>query len=157
MIPKALSLSLCVALAACASPRLTAEAPSAERSDPQRPPPAHIVVDHILIGVKSARFPEGKRSAAEAGAFARDLLAKIRAGADWAAAKRANSEDPPPGGPYAMADRGTKPSGPNEFARDGMVPAFGDVGFALAVGEIGLAEYDATKSPFGFHLIRRDK
>ncbi len=39
--------------------------------------------------------------------------------------------------------------------RDKMVPAFGDVGFSLQPGAVGLAMYDATKSPFGYHVIRR--
>lgn len=39
--------------------------------------------------------------------------------------------------------------------RDEMAQAFGDVGFALKVGEIGLASYDKTTSPFGFHVIKR--
>ena len=39
--------------------------------------------------------------------------------------------------------------------RDQMVPAFGDVGFTLEVGGVGLAPYDETKSPFGFHVIKR--
>jgi parvulin-like peptidyl-prolyl isomerase len=36
-----------------------------------------------------------------------------------------------------------------------MVPAFGDVGFTLRVGEIGLAPHDPTTSPFGWHVIKR--
>jgi peptidyl-prolyl cis-trans isomerase B (cyclophilin B) len=39
--------------------------------------------------------------------------------------------------------------------REGMVPAFGDVGFGLEVGAIGSSEHDATRSPFGWHIIRR--
>ena len=39
--------------------------------------------------------------------------------------------------------------------RDKMVPAFGDVGFALEVGGVGLATHDETTSPFGYHVIRR--
>jgi hypothetical protein len=117
--------------------------------------PDRIVVDHILIGVKSPSFPDGKRNAADAKTLAYALLAKLQAGADWATAKREHSEDPPPGGPYAMANRGVRPAGRGEYPRDGMVPAFGDVGFALAVGAIGLADHDARTSPFGFHLIRR--
>jgi len=39
--------------------------------------------------------------------------------------------------------------------RDEMAPAFGDVGFALKVGEVGMAPYDKTKSPFGIHIIKR--
>jgi peptidyl-prolyl cis-trans isomerase B (cyclophilin B) len=45
--------------------------------------------------------------------------------------------------------------GARSFPRDEMVPAFGDVGFALAVGEFGLAPYDQTASPFGWHVIKR--
>jgi parvulin-like peptidyl-prolyl isomerase len=41
------------------------------------------------------------------------------------------------------------------FPRASLVPAFGDVGFALAPGEIGLAEHDEQRSPFGWHLIKR--
>jgi len=36
-----------------------------------------------------------------------------------------------------------------------MVAAFGDVGFALEVGEISMSQYDITASPFGWHIIRR--
>lgn len=39
--------------------------------------------------------------------------------------------------------------------RAAMVAAFGDVGFALAEGEVGLAEFDEEKSPFGWHVIKR--
>jgi parvulin-like peptidyl-prolyl isomerase len=41
------------------------------------------------------------------------------------------------------------------FARDGMVPAFGDVGFPLAVGEIGMADFNPQTSPYGWHIIKR--
>jgi len=39
--------------------------------------------------------------------------------------------------------------------RSDMVAAFGDVGFALEVGEINMSQYDITSSPFGWHIIRR--
>ncbi|MEZ6014972.1 MAG: peptidylprolyl isomerase [Planctomycetota bacterium] len=39
--------------------------------------------------------------------------------------------------------------------RTGLVPAFGDIGFALEVGAVGLAPYDAATSPFGWHVIKR--
>jgi len=41
------------------------------------------------------------------------------------------------------------------FPRNQMVPAFGDIGFKLQVGEIGIANYDKTTSPFGWHIIKR--
>jgi len=39
--------------------------------------------------------------------------------------------------------------------RAAMVAGFGDVGFALAEGEVGLASFDEEKSPFGWHIIKR--
>ena len=39
--------------------------------------------------------------------------------------------------------------------REKMVPAFGDIGFGLEPGEVGMATYDKTASPFGYHVIRR--
>lgn len=39
--------------------------------------------------------------------------------------------------------------------RSGMAPAFGDIGFNLKVGEIGMAQYDKQTSPFGIHVIKR--
>ena len=41
------------------------------------------------------------------------------------------------------------------LSREQMVPAFGDVGFGLKVGEIGLAPFDPKTSPFGIHVIKR--
>ena len=117
--------------------------------------PDRISVDHILIGVQSSAFPDGKRSAADARKTAYDLLAQLKAGGDWAALKRAHSEDPPPGGPYAMSNHGVRPAHRGEYPRSSMVPAFGDVGFTLAVGAVGMADHDARTSPFGFHLIKR--
>ena len=32
---------------------------------------------------------------------------------------------------------------------------FGDVGFELEVGEIGMADYDPEKSQYGWHIIKR--
>lgn len=39
--------------------------------------------------------------------------------------------------------------------RDRLVPAFGDVGFSLQVGEVGLAPHQEKSSPFGWHIIKR--
>ncbi|MDP6963213.1 MAG: peptidylprolyl isomerase, partial [Planctomycetota bacterium] len=41
------------------------------------------------------------------------------------------------------------------FPRDQMVPGFGNVGFKLKVGAIGISNYHATDSPFGWHIIKR--
>lgn len=137
--------------------------------DPTKPPPPllpapppekepdHVTVDHILIAVKNPKMPGISRSEDEARKIAYDLLVRARKGEEWAALKRAHSDDPPPGGPYSMANHGSRPraQAPREFARGQMVPAFGNVGFKLTVGAIGMAEYHAQESPFGFHIIQR--
>jgi hypothetical protein len=123
--------------------------------------PKHILVDHILIGVQSGAFPQGRRTAENAQMFARELFLELRDGGDWEAAKTTHSEDPPAtdqprGGPYGMANHGASPEG-KEFPRARMVGAFGDVGFQLEVGEMGLAEYDPQTSKYGYHIIKRVK
>jgi hypothetical protein len=120
--------------------------------------PDHIEVDHILIGIKMPKLPGVDRTPAEAEKLANELMSQLESGdGDWASLKRRYSADPPPGGPYKMCNHGVAPAEPNEIPRGKMVPAFGDVGFKLAVGEIGLAEYDARKSPYGYHIIKRTK
>ena len=125
--------------------------PSAKKDDGKEPD--YVTVDHILIGVKGPRLPQARDKDA-ARKLAYELLDKLKAGGDWTALKRQHSDDPPPGGPYAMANHGKQPQG-NMFPRAGMAPAFGDVGFALDVGEIRMADHHPQKSPFGYHIIKR--
>ena len=62
-------------------------------------------------------------------------------------------------GIYKMANFGVEPiltpPSKKEYARAKMVAAFGEVGFKLKVGEIGLAVYDPVTSKFGWHVIKR--
>ena len=41
------------------------------------------------------------------------------------------------------------------YPRATMVKSFGDIGFGLGVGEIGMAEHHEEDSPFGWHIIMR--
>ena len=45
----------------------------------------------------------------------------------------------------------------DEFQREQMVPAFGNVGFAISVGNIDIANFDPQTSPYGWHIIKRLK
>jgi parvulin-like peptidyl-prolyl isomerase len=38
-----------------------------------------------------------------------------------------------------------------------MVQAFGDVGFKLEVGAVGMATFDPKTSKYGWHIIKRLK
>jgi parvulin-like peptidyl-prolyl cis-trans isomerase-like protein len=117
--------------------------------------PDHIVVQHILIGAKgSVRGKNITRTMEEARILAYALAESARKGEDFDALVRANTDDAFPGR-YGMANRGVTPAGANEYGRDNMVPAFGNVGFKLAVGEIGVADYDPQTSPYGYHVIKR--
>ena len=117
--------------------------------------PDYITVQHCLIGFRGS--VPGKpinRSKEEARALATQLLADVKAGANFEEVIRKNTNDSPPG-IFKMANYGKMTTGKGMYDRDGMVPAFGNTGFPLQVGEFGLAEYDSRQSPFGWHIIKR--
>jgi hypothetical protein len=117
-------------------------------------PADHIRLQHILIAY-AGKVP-GKnvtRTQEEARALANQILERAKKGENFDELVRTNTDDRAPG-IYALSNTGVAP-GPGEFSRERMVPAFGDVGFSLAPGEIGMAEYDPAKSPYGWHIIKR--
>ena len=118
--------------------------------------PDHVQVQHILIGFQgSVPGTPIRRSKDEAKKLAYDLLAKAQAGENFDGLVKEHTDDSPPG-IYGMSNRGVA-TGPREYARDGMVGAFGDVGFTLGVGEYGVADHDPKTSPYGYHVIKRVK
>ena len=118
--------------------------------------PEVITVQHILIGFAGSVSGKGiTRSRGEAQQLAEGVLERAQGGESFDALVRENTDDSAPG-IYKMANRGVPPDPTQKlFARDAMVAAFGDVGFPLEVGEIGMAAYDPRKSPFGWHIIKR--
>jgi len=118
--------------------------------------PQHVQVQHILVGFTGS--VPGKRitrSQEEAKTLAYDILKQAQGGADFEGLVRKYTDDSPPG-IYAMSNRGVQPA-QGEYARDGMVPAFGNVGFVLKVGGYGVADYDPRASPYGYHVVKRLK
>lgn len=118
--------------------------------------PQHVQVQHILIGF--AGSVPGKaisRSKDEAKALAYEVLDRARKGENFDELVRKYTDDSPPG-IYGMSGTGVAPA-PGEYSRDGMVAAFGNVGFSISPGNIGIADYDAAASPFGWHIIKRLK
>lgn len=117
-------------------------------------PPDRVQVQHILIGFAgSVPGKQITRTQEEANKLAHELLARARKGEDFNALVREFTDDRPPG-IYGMVASGLTPN-PGEFPRDGMVPAFGNVGFNISPGNIDIAEYDQASSPFGWHIIKR--
>jgi hypothetical protein len=119
------------------------------------PEPEHILVAHVLIAFAGASRAQTTRTREAAEKLAYDLLARARKGEDINKLMKDFSDDPG-GGVYGMANHRVNPQG-EEYPRRDMVPAFGDVGFKLEVGAVGMSLYDEKKSPFGYHVIKRLK
>jgi len=158
---------LTMALAACGGdasstlpvPAAPTAAPAAEAPQPSGAND-HILIQHILIGFKDAVGFNGNPPAKAAGrtqdqakTLAYNLLNQAKSGADFDQLVAANTDDQAPG-IYALANTGVTPA-QGEYSRDSMVPAFGNVGFGLQVGQIGIADYDPATSPYGWHIIKR--
>ena len=130
--------------------------PALPAGEPAEAPkePEHLKVQHILIGFRG-KVP-GKditRTREEAETLAYELLKKAQEGADFDQLVMEYTDDRHPG-LYGMSNIEVKQA-PGEFPRAGMAKAFGDVSFALAVGEIGITDFDARTSPYGWHIIKR--
>ncbi len=118
--------------------------------------PQHVTVQHILIAFRGTiQGKEVQRTKDEAKKLAYEILERARKGEDFDALVQKYTDDSPPG-IYSMSGNGVTP-GPGEYPRGGMVPAFGNVGFAISPGNIGIADYDPQSSPFGWHIIKRLK
>lgn len=96
--------------------------------------PEQIRASHILLNT-------GGKDEAAVRKQAEDLLAKVKAGGDFAALATQYSEDP-----------GSKVKGGDLdfFGRGRMVPEFEEVAFKMEPGQVS----DLVKSQFGFHIIK---
>ena len=123
---------------------------------PTRPAmaPAHIEVQHILIGfVGSVPGKPITRTKEQAKKLAYEVLDQARRGANFDTLVAKYTDDRPPG-IYKMAATGVSHA-LGEYPRENMVPAFGDVGFSISPGNVDIADYDPAKSPYGWHIIKR--
>jgi peptidyl-prolyl cis-trans isomerase D len=99
--------------------------------------PEQVRVRHILLRVEPGADAEATQAAR---ARAEEVLAKVKAGEDFAALAKQYSQDStaPQGGDLGAVTRGQ------------MVKPFEDAAFALAAGETS----EIVQSPFGFHIIK---
>jgi peptidyl-prolyl cis-trans isomerase C len=97
-----------------------------------------VRASHILIA-----FPQGADAAAKltAKTKAEAVLKDVKAGKDFAALAKENSQDP-----------GSAPNGGDLgfFQQGQMVPAFDQVAFKLAPGEVS----ELVETNFGYHIIK---
>jgi len=118
--------------------------------------PAHVTVQHILIGFAGSVPGKGiTRTQAQAKELAYQILERARKGENFDELVKKYTDDSPPG-IYKMSATGVNHA-QDEFPREQMVPAFGNVGFNIIPGNIGIADYDPKASPFGWHIIKRLK
>ncbi|KAA0217841.1 hypothetical protein EDM80_02370 [bacterium] len=120
-----------------------------EHKDPR------IEVQHLLISFKGAGT-NATRSKEAAEKEAAALWERIVKGEDFDSLVKKYTDDSHPG-IYGMVLSGGGDQHKMVFPRKGMVPAFGDVGWRLKVGEVGTAGFDPNKSPYGWHIIKRLK
>jgi hypothetical protein len=122
-----------------------------------RAEPERVTVQHILIAFKGSLPNDTKvtRSKEDAEKLALQVFERAKAGEDFAAMVKTYTNDSYPG-IYKMTNIGVTPDrSKQEYSRTGMVKAFGDVGFSLEVGGVGLAVYDPATSKYGWHIIKR--
>ena len=157
MHPTTLAISLIALLLLAAAPNPPAPKPSmapTPAAAASAKEPEHITIQHVLIGFTGS--VPGKnitRTQDEAKKLAEEIFARAKKGEDFDGLVQKYTDDSPPG-ICTMANKGVAPAA-GEYARNRMVPAFGDAGFPLQVGEFGMASYDKEKSPFGWHIVKR--
>jgi parvulin-like peptidyl-prolyl isomerase len=134
-----------------ASAKSAQSAKSAKSAEPE-----YISVQHILIAfdgtLPGKNITRSRESAQE---LAGKVFEMAKSGKDFDDLVKEFTDDSYPG-VYKMANFGVPPDMSQQiYPRDRMVPAFGDVGFPLELGGIGMAAYDPEKSRYGWHIIKR--
>ncbi len=118
--------------------------------------PDRVAVQHILIAFQGS-IPEAKitRSREDARALALEIFERAKKGEDFDRLVKRYTDDEYPG-IYRMANFGLELlKEKKEYSRAGMVWSFGEVGFGLPVGGVGLAAYEPASSKYGWHIIKR--
>jgi parvulin-like peptidyl-prolyl isomerase len=105
-----------------------------------------VRLQHVLVAFVGAKQgSESKRTYAEARTLTEELLKRARDGEDFASLMTKYSSDDRGGGTYTLTQTDRY-----DYAQN-----FHQIAFRLAVGEIGVAAHHRSKSPFGWHVIKR--
>ena len=123
---------------------------------PPKVTPQHITVQHILIAFEGSTRKPVDRKKDEARKLAYEILEMARMGADFDTLVMTWTNDSYPG-TYNLANFKVPVKGKDEYPREDMVAAFGNVGFAISPGNIGIADFDPKTSKYGWHIIKRLK
>jgi len=101
--------------------------------------PEQVQASHILIK-PDLSIADANDAKAKALGKARDILKQVKAGGDFAALAKENSDCPSK----------TKGGDLGFFGRGNMVKPFEDAAFALQTGQVS----DVVETPFGYHIIK---
>lgn len=121
---------------------------------------ARVKLQHILIP-RYMSDPKGTKKILKP-QEAEELAAKVFAQASAEPDKFSDlvreytydsTEGDPPGSYKLVADAADANS--LQYARKDMIPWYGDAGWRLKVGEVGIILYDSAKSWYGYHIIKR--
>jgi hypothetical protein len=129
-----------------AAPAQAPAAGGAAKAEAAKPAakPSKITARHVLIQWMGCErtAPSVVRTREQAHSVALDVLARAKAGEDFARLAVEFSDEP---------NAGARGGSLGRFGHGQMVKAFEDAAFALAPGEIS----DIVESSFGFHVIQR--
>ncbi len=116
-----------------------------------------VRVQHVLIAFEGSGTNKPiTRSQEEAETLAGEILIRIQNGESFDRMVKEFTDDAYPG-IYTMVIEPRPNETTRVFERNRMVPAFGNVGWRLQMDEIGVAAYDTTASPYGWHIVKRVK
>ena len=139
----------------------------ASRANRRKGQPDKITMDQILISFTGAyRSKTRTRTRDEARKLAYSLLDRIRSGLSFQMLKQEYSDDRSErsgkaNGPYVLTNFGVRggvvSNGMPVLPRANMEKGVADLGFALKVGEVGIADFDERHCKYGWHLLVRLK
>ena len=154
-----LAATLALGLVGCRQIGLAPEEPDprAVEEDPTLREARRVTVQHVLISFNEGGAGAATRTRGEAAKLAQKVYDQARRGHSFADLVYLYSDDAGSAdtqGRYELANFGVD-AGPDQMERSSAVQGFGDAAFEMRVGEIRMIPYDDTRSPYGWHIMKR--